>query len=582
MRVKLAKTAGFCMGVRRAMDMTLRSIAKHGRGLLTFGPLIHNPQVLDVLRGKGVEICQSPTSIGSNQAVIIRAHGIPPQTRKALKERGAKITDATCPWVLNVQSIVRGHAQRGGFIVIVGDANHPEVVGLMGYAGGEGMIISNPEDVEKIPEGKELCLVAQTTQNQARYEQIGQEIRQRFPGVQIYQTVCDSTQRRQDEAVKMGASVDAMIVVGGKNSANTARLTEQIEQSGTPVFQVETDEEIDPSWFKDFEVVGITAGASTPNWIIQRVVRKVEDLVPPKGTATLLFRIRQALNFLVESDLYGAFAAGCLSYVATKLQNLPFRLAYFVIPMAYVYSMHILNRFTDREAGKLNDPSRAEFYEKHGSALWIAGIASMLFALMVSLTLGLPTFLFLLAACIGGVTYSLSVIPSGRLKSIRYRRLKDIPGSKTLFIALAWAGVTTLTAPLSSSFALTPDLFVTFLTIAALVLIRSATFDLRDVLGDLIVGKETLPIVLGKKNTQRLLIFLVTAAGVALLVFPLLDMVPYFAYGLIAGILYIGYCLYLFFRQEFMMSAQLEILIDGGFILEGLIVLVWYLLGLPL
>ncbi len=582
MRVKLARTAGFCMGVRRAMDMTLRSIAKHGRELLTFGPLIHNPQVLEVLRGKGVETCQSPVSIESNQAVIIRAHGIPPRTRQAIKRRGATIIDATCPKVLNVQSIVRRHARKGGFIVIVGDANHPEVVGLMGYAEGESMIISNREDVEKIPHGKDLCVVAQTTQNQARYERIGREIRERFPGAEIYQTVCDSTQRRQDEAVKMGASVDAMIVVGGKNSANTTRLTEQIRESGTPVFQVETDDEIDPSWLSGFEVVGITAGASTPNWIIQRVVRKVEDIVPAEGTATLLLRIRQAFNFLVESDLYGAFAAGCLSYVATRLQNLPFRPAYFLIPMAYVYSMHILNRFTDREAGKLNDPSRAEFYEKHGSALWIAGIASMLFALIVSLTLGAPTFLFLLAACIGGVTYSLSVIPSGRLKRVKYRRLKDIPGSKTLFIALAWAGVTTLTAPLSNSFALTPNLFATFLTIATLVLIRSATFDLRDVLGDLIVGKETLPIVLGKRNTQGLLILLTTSAGVAFLVFPLLGMVPYLSYGLVAGILYLGYCLYLFFRQEFIRSAQLEILIDGGFILEGLIVWIWRLLDLPL
>jgi 4-hydroxy-3-methylbut-2-enyl diphosphate reductase len=580
-RVRLAKTAGFCMGVRRAMDLTLKSIARHGKGLLTLGPLIHNPQVLDLLKGKGVEISESPASIGPNQPVIIRAHGIPPHERETLRERGGTVIDATCPRVLNVQSIIKRHAQMGGFTVIVGDANHPEVIGLMGYAQGDGMVVSRHDDVEKIPHGKTLCVVAQTTQNQARYEEIAQQIRQRFPQARIYQTVCGSTQKRQDEAVKMTASVDAMIVVGGRNSANTARLTELVRESGKPVFQVETDDEIDPSWFRNVEIVGITAGASTPNWIIQRAVRKVEEIVPAGGTATLLFRIRQALSFLVESDLYGAFAAGCLSYVATRLQDLPFRFGYFAIAMAYVYSMHIWNRFTDTEAGRLNDPSRAEFYEKHGSALRIVGIGSMLFALTLSVFLGFPLFLFLLAACIGGVTYSLSFIPSGRLKRVKYRRLKDIPGSKTLFIALAWAGVATLTAPLSTSFEPSLNLVATFLTVAALVLIRSATFDLKDIQGDLIVGKETIPIVLGKNNSQRLLILLVTMTGAAFLVLPLFGVLPYLSYGLMAGILYFGYCLYLVFRREFMRSEHLEILIDGGLIFQGLVVLMWRLLDLP-
>jgi 4-hydroxy-3-methylbut-2-enyl diphosphate reductase len=580
-RVRLAKTAGFCMGVRRAMDITLKSIARHGRGLLTFGPLIHNPQVLDLLKGKGVEIFQSRGSVKSNQPVIIRAHGIPPYEREALSELGSTIIDATCPRVLNVQSIIRRHACGGGFTVIVGDANHPEVIGLMGYAGNGGTVVSTREDVEKIPTGKKLCVVAQTTQNEAKYAQIASEIRQRFPETQIYQTICDSTQKRQDEAVRMAESVDAMIVVGGENSANTARLTELVRETGKPVLQVETDDDIDPSWLRNTEVVGITAGASTPNWIIQRVVRKVEDIVPPGGTATVLFRIRQALNFLVESDLYGAFAAGSLSYMATKLQNLPFRLGYFVIAMAYVYSMHIWNRFTDAEAGRLNDPIRAEFYEKHGSTLRVVGIVSMVFALTASVILGYPLFLFLLAACIGGVTYSFSFIPSGRLMQMRYRRLKDIPGSKTVFIALAWAGVATLTAPLSTSFEMNLNLVATFLVVAALVLIRSATFDLKDIQGDLIVGNETIPIVLGKRNSQRLLILLLTMVGASFFLLPIVGILPPLSYGLIAGIAYIGYCLRLVFRREFVRSDQLEILIDGGLILQGLIVLAWGLLGLP-
>jgi 4-hydroxy-3-methylbut-2-enyl diphosphate reductase len=250
--------------------------------------------------------------------------------------------------------------------------------------------------------------------------------------------------------------------------------------------------------------------------------------------------------------------------------------------MAYVYSMHIWNRFTDAEAGRLNDPSRAEFYEKHGSTLRMVGVASMLFALAVSVLFGYPLFLFLLAASIGGITYSFSFIPSGRLKGMKYRRLKDIPGSKTIFIALAWAGVATLTAPLSTGFSVSPNLVATFFAVAALTLIRSASFDLRDIQGDLIVGKETIPIVLGKRRSQTLLLLLLAAAGAAFLVLPLVRVLPYLSYGLTAGLFYMGYWLYLVFKREFMRSEQVEILIDGTFILSGLIAFLWSFLDLPL
>ena len=578
MRVRLARTAGFCMGVRRAMDMTLKSIPRYGRGLVTFGSLIHNPQVLGLLRERGVEICHSPASVEPSQSVIVRAHGIPPQERDALRRRGATIIDATCPRVHRVQSIIRKHARSGGLTVIVGDEDHPEVIGLMGHATGGAIVVNTPGDVDKIPPGKPICVVAQTTQNLAKYEDLTQQIKRRFPEAEIHHTVCDSTQRRQEEAIRMAASVDAMVVVGGRTSANTGRLTQRIKETGTPVIQVETEDEVDPAWFGNAEVVGITAGASTPNWIIQRVVKKIEDIVPAGGRASLWFRIRQGLHLLVESDLYGAFAAGCLSYVATKLQNAPFRASYFLIAMAYVYSMHLLNRFTDAEAGQLNDPSRAEFYEKHGPVLKIVGIISAVFALALSVPFGFPMFLFLLGACIVGVAYSLSFIPSGRLAWMKFRRLKDIPGSKTVFIALAWAGVTSLVAPLSGDFRLTLNLVATFVTMAALVLIRSATFDLRDTQGDLMVGKETIPIVLGKKNTQRLLILLTAIAGTTFLVLPLVGVFPPVSFGLLGGVGYMGYCLSLFVRQEVMRSARLEILIDSGLILQGVIVLIWSIL----
>ncbi|MEW6334416.1 MAG: 4-hydroxy-3-methylbut-2-enyl diphosphate reductase, partial [Thermodesulfobacteriota bacterium] len=203
MRVKLAKTAGFCMGVKRAVDMVLDMAREKDHGIIyTYGPLIHNPQTIELLRRRGIVPIGSLDEIENppaGTAMIVRAHGISPADRKKIREKGLRIVDATCPKVAHVQAIIRRHAARGYAVLIVGDREHPEVNGLLGFAGEGGAVLGSPEEVEKLPELDKVCVVAQTTQNLEEYAEICNLIRKRFPGAVVFDTICDTTEKRQSE-----------------------------------------------------------------------------------------------------------------------------------------------------------------------------------------------------------------------------------------------------------------------------------------------------------------------------------------------------------------------------------------------
>ncbi|VEN74833.1 4-hydroxy-3-methylbut-2-enyl diphosphate reductase [Candidatus Desulfarcum epimagneticum] len=280
MNIRVAKTAGFCMGVRRAVDLALETVEKHGGTARSFGPLIHNSQVLEFLKERGVRVLDDIPKKGSG-AVIIRAHGVPPQTRERLSRAGFNIVDATCPRVIKVQTIIETHAARGHAAIIAGDRDHPEVSGLLGYSDGQGHVIDSLESVKSLPVFEKAIIVAQTTQNIEFYDQIKKWAAGRRPHYKIFDTICHSTARRQNEVRDMARRADIFVVVGGKNSGNTRRLAEVARESGKPARHIETEAELDPSAVEGRRNVCVTAGASTPDWIIERVVKKIES--PGRG-----------------------------------------------------------------------------------------------------------------------------------------------------------------------------------------------------------------------------------------------------------------------------------------------------------
>jgi (E)-4-hydroxy-3-methyl-but-2-enyl pyrophosphate reductase len=565
MKVILAKSAGFCMGVRRAVETTLDVIQKEDTGVSTFGPLIHNPQVLDLLGERGVKVLHDVPEHESG-TVIIRAHGVPPAQKEKLKMAGATIKDATCPHVVKVQVIIRKYLKQGYGTVIIGDRNHAEVEGLMGFAGSFGQVVNNQEDVKNLQLDSPYIIVSQTTQDETAFEELSNMVLARFPGGKVFNTICDATHKRQSEVRSLCQDVQAMVVVGGKNSANTQRLAEIAEGMECPVFLVETEEELDLDALAKYECVGVTAGASTPTWMISRVVRILEA-IPSKGEGRLKHVFKKLLWLLLATNIYVGFAGSALTYTAETLQNNVPEISHLLVSFLYLFAMHNLNRFTDRKLQKFNDPLRAIFYEKYRWPLLVTSALSLALALTLVFEHGIKPFFLLTGMSILGILYSVQVIPKSLIPNIRVRGLKEIPGSKTFLVAVAWAFVTTLIPDWSDSHNLDLSTIVVLLFVLLLVFVRNALFDVFEVQGDRIVGKETLPVCIGKEKTLLVLNIIMMFLLVLLLLMPLFGLMSKAGFWLLPGIIYIIGLTRLYNRGKISQGPKLEFCLDTVFYL---------------
>jgi (E)-4-hydroxy-3-methyl-but-2-enyl pyrophosphate reductase len=248
---------------------------ERGEPLSTLGPLIHNPQVVRDLESKGVRVAKSIAE--ADCAIVMPSHGVPRDVLAEAEAAGLRVIDATCPFVAKVHSRVRALASKGYTVVVVGDAGHSEVKAIRGAAGDDSIVISSVDEVDGHDwGGKKVGIVSQTTQTPERFGEVVGRIAERAAEVVAYNTICYATHDRQTAARGLAPEVEAMFVVGGRNSANTNRLVEICEESGVPTYHIETASEIDPKWVAGMSVVGLTAGASTPEWIIDEVRMRLE------------------------------------------------------------------------------------------------------------------------------------------------------------------------------------------------------------------------------------------------------------------------------------------------------------------
>jgi len=557
------------MGVRRAVETTLNVIQKEDTGVSTFGPLIHNPQVLNLLEERGVKILREIPEKETG-TIIIRAHGIPPAQKVQLQMAGAKVKDATCPHVVKVQVIIKKYLKQGYATVIIGDRNHAEVEGLMGFAGELGRVVSSRDDINDLQLEGPYIIVSQTTQDETIFAELSQMILERFPGGRVFNTICDATHKRQEEVRILSSDVEAMVVVGGKDSANTKRLAEIAEDMGCPVFLVETEEDLDLGALSQYECVGVTAGASTPSWMISRVV-SILEAIPGRDKGGLNQLGGKLLWLLLATNIYVSVAGGALTYTAEILQNNMPHLSHFLVSFLYLFAMHNLNRFTDRKLQKFNDPLRALFYEKYRWPLLVVSALSLALALTLVYEHGLKPFLLLTGMIVFGILYSVQVIPRSLIADIRIRGLKEIPGSKTFLVAVAWAFVTTLIPAISDSH--NPELktLIVLLFVMLLVFVRSALFDVFEVQGDRIVGRETLPVCIGEKKTLLILQVLMVILVIMLLFMPLLGLMSRTGFWLLPGILYIIGLTRLYCKGWITQGPKLEFYLETVFyLLAGL------------
>ena len=561
------------MGVRRALEMVLSEANKKEGPIYTYGPLIHNEQVMKLLETKGVSVLKGIKDVKEG-TLVIRAHGIPPSERKLLKTSGLKLIDATCPRVARVQALIRYHTGKGYVAVIVGDKDHVEVIGLKGHGNGRAYVVGSAEEVGQLPQADKVIVVAQTTQEKNRFDEVVRAVRGRFPDALIFDTICDATRNRQDEVRALAPHVDAMVVVGGYHSGNTHRLAQVAQSTGLPVFHVETAEELERDRLSSMEVVGVTAGASTPNWMIKKVVQKLETIRTRKERRLGRW-IRQISKFLFQSNLIVAAGAFCLCQAGTLLSGRRPDILHPALAFFYVYAMHVMNRLLDKGASTYNDPERAHFYTQYRVPLIFSGILSIGAALFLAGTLGLRSSIAVGGLLLLGAVYSLPIVPPSRRHLWRYSKIKDIPGSKTLSQALAWGAVIALLPLIEPSPPAWAPSLIAFLFVFSMVYVRSALFDIFQVQGDLIVGAETLPITLGEKKTLILLKGVMAAGAAILLGSAVLNATGPFAYLLLLCYVTLALCVIAHEKQWFHPGTFLEGLVEGNLFLAGLLGLFW-------
>lgn len=523
MKIRLAKTAGFCMGVRRAVDMVL-DLQRSDTPLpiSTYGPLIHNPQTLELLRSRGIREAKSLEDLPQG-TVVIRAHGISPAEKEVLQNKGVKIIDATCPRVARVQAVIRKHAAQGHFCVIVGDEDHPEVRGLMGFASKGGLVVSSVQKCsvcDSIPNGSEVCVVAQTTQEMETFENVVELLKNRFYRIHVHNTICDSTRKRQAEVGRLAGEVDTILVVGGKGSGNTRRLVKVAESKGVKALHVETGEEIPSELIAASDVIGVTAGASTPNWQIREVMDKLKE-ISMNRRAGLLKSLRRLADIAIMTYCVAGLAGAAITAACLALQGRQVTLLPLAVTMLFVFSMHLINRIQERSgAVRFNTPEVAAFYARYRPVLTTLAALASLGAIIFSYMVSLYSCLLLTAMLLTGRLYTLPLFSPSTVPRVRWRSLKDLPGSKTPLVALGW-GVCASVLPIMGSHQTLsmPALVVSFCFAAGTVFWRTALSDLLDLQGDRIMGRETIPILIGVQKTGRLLqgllIFIALLLGIA-------------------------------------------------------------------
>lgn len=274
MKVTIAEACGFCYGVRRAVDMASQAET----GTKTLGPIIHNPQVVASLSAQGVAPVDSLDEVGDGETVLIRSHGVGPSVYEEASRRGIRVIDATCPHVKKAQQDAKKIVEEGKNLVIIGEKAHPEVISISQWGANRAIIIDREIEAEQIPFSESLGVVVQTTFSQEQFKRIAEILKTKTNDLDVHMTICTATQQRQNAAVELAGKVDAMIVVGGRNSANTGRLAQVCREQGCPTYHIETAAELDTAAFRGMNHIGITAGASTPDWIIQEVVDIMENL----------------------------------------------------------------------------------------------------------------------------------------------------------------------------------------------------------------------------------------------------------------------------------------------------------------
>ena len=562
MKITLARHSGFCMGVRNAVLRIINEINASDEGLYVYGPLIHNPQTIDVLHRRGLNTISSLDDIADRQ-IAIRTHGIPVDELRRVKECASRVINLTCPRVARVQSIIKKHSAGGSYTIITGDRDHAEVIGLKSYAAAGVSVISDISETDAIPPAKSYLVVSQTTFDRELFKKIVGRVQATRENVTVFDTICDSTRLRQEDViVGILAGTDTLVVVGGKNSANTRRLAQIGRDSGIATFHVETEDELDAKDFAASRSVLVTAGTSTPGWIINNILEKIYTVKYLKSNVIVRAGLF-LLEFIVRTNILSSVAAYFVTLFALLYAGLPEDHVLAAISLLYIFSMYSTNNFFEKRFLKLSNPYKYRIYERFGVPLLAASIISMAASVLLSLRYGPVATTVITGSYLMGFLYSTAPVKL-LVKVLRAGFLRKLYNSK-LVTCFGWTIVTVL-LPLLCRGGGTADAAALSSLVFGLVFMRTALLDMIAYQGDLILGRETLPIWIGTSNT-RIIATVTGAAGI--LAFSAITLAMK-APLLLLMALNIGYFIGLMAvinRLNYLIALKYELLVDVNFIL---------------
>jgi 4-hydroxy-3-methylbut-2-enyl diphosphate reductase len=564
------------------MNLTFICLERRRGQVYSHGPLIHNQQAMDLLVGKGLKIWppDDQETIDPRSTVIVRAHGLAPDEEKKLRASGLNVIDATCPRVAGVQRLVAAHVKSGGCVIIWGTTGHPEVEGLLGYAGGLGCVIAGPEEVADLIPLNDVLLVAQTTQDREKWPEVTEAVTNRFPGAKVIDTICQATVNRQSEVRRLAAECSGLVIVGGRNSANTKRLGQIGLQAGLPTLVVEGPEEIEAGFIQGLNSIGLVAGASTPLWQIRSVRQKLEELGRFSESSPVSF-FKRFMRTLVLSNIYSGLGAGCLGLAMARVTGYEYSCLYFGLFFFFVQFMHLLNALVDRASARSNDADRNVFLIKYRPVLIFCGLTSFLFSLSGAYLLGPWVLAMVLFLTVCRIVYNMP-LPGGYLKDWGVSTLKDLPLAKTLAISIGWSILLSITPIISSPPALPRNSHGLILTIVIFCLVflnllsRTLVMDFQDWIGDRMFGSRTSVTLLGWKRASKvvwglILCWALFIVAVYLLVLPESPIMLLLLPGPLQNAIALRYL----HKHVGMGGYIFDCLLDGQFILAGIFVWLW-------
>lgn len=564
MKIELAKNSGFCMGVRDAILRIVHEINTTDEIIYVYGPLIHNPQTIEVLHKRGLKTIDSFNAI-DDKVVAIRTHGIEYDNLKEIQSRAKRYINLTCSRVARVQGIIKKYSNRNYFTVIVGDRDHAEVVGLQSYASSGVLVVSRVEDVKKIPESPKYIVVSQTTLDTELFEDVIREIKTRFSDVVVINTICNSTHNRQGdvkEAIRGG--IDALVVVGGKNSANTQRLAQIGRDKHITTFHIETESELDRNKFTGVNNVLVTAGASTPGWIINRVLEKLYD-IKYENSNILINLLKKISEFIVRTNLFSAITAFFIALFIQQYFNKTEDYSLALISFLYIFSMYTINNYFELDFLKVSNPYKFVLYDrfKHIS-LPVSTISIVISFIIIAINYDYLTLLIFGISSILGSIYS-----TERIKNFFYTMkhpfMRKIYFSKSIVVAFGWVIITAVIPSITLHIDFY-NIMVISAYIFTFILLRSILLDFIAFQGDLILGRETLPILLGIKTTRFILLVLSLVSISIFGVYTVLtEKFPYLLF--IITIIYFLALLTKIMKLSYLISLKYELLVDLNLLL---------------